>query len=45
MQSYINNTMRTALNHFENATPTDFGALALAIVLVSWFITRFYGDR
>jgi hypothetical protein len=45
MDSFINNVVRSALYHYENATPTDFGSLALAIVLVSWFCTRFYGER
>jgi len=45
MERLINSASRAITGHWETATPTDFGALALGIVLVSWFCTRFYGDR
>lgn len=45
MDNFINNAVRSFLHHYEHATPTDFGALALAIVVGGWFCTRFYGDR
>ena len=44
MNSIVNNVTREVTHHWETATPTEFGALALAIVLVGWFCTRFYGD-
>jgi len=44
MDNFINSAVREALHHYEHATPTDFGALALGIVVVSWFFSRFYGD-
>lgn len=44
MSNFINSAVRDALHHYENATPTDFGALALGIVVIGWFCTRFYGD-
>lgn len=45
MSHHIDSAMH-AINRFWNhATPTDFGAVALAIVCCAWFFTRFYGDR
>ena len=45
MDAFLNSVMRTVSGHWSNASPTDFGTLALAIVLSAWFFTRFYGDR
>jgi hypothetical protein len=45
MDAHLDNLMRTVARHWSHATPTDFGALALTIVIASWFFTRFYGDR
>jgi len=44
MDSYIESALQVITNQFENATPTDFAELGVAIVLVTWFCTRFYGD-
>lgn len=44
MTGLINRIGNDVVYHFENATPTDFGALALGIVIVSWFLTRFYSE-
>ncbi len=45
MDGLLNSVMRTISGHWSSATPTDFGTMALAIVLSAWFFTRFYGDR
>lgn len=44
MERIINDAVRTTLHHYENATPSDFAALALAIIVIGWFMTRFHGD-
>ncbi len=45
MNSYVDSTMRSISNHWHNATPGDFGALALTIVITGWFFTRFGNSR
>lgn len=32
------------INHWHHATPTDFGALALAVCILGWFISRYFAD-
>ncbi|RLS37815.1 MAG: hypothetical protein DWH81_10705 [Planctomycetota bacterium] len=44
MERFINDAVRTTLHHYEHATPSEFGILALGIIVVGWFITRFHGD-
>jgi hypothetical protein len=45
MSHQIDMAFYAAQRAWHNATPTDFGSLALAIVCCAWFFTRFYGDR
>lgn len=45
MDGLLNSVTRIVSGQWAHATPTDFGALALAIVLTAWFCTRFYGER
>ena len=42
MDRFINSAIREIQIHWTHATPNDFGAIALGIVLVSWFFCRFY---
>ena len=41
----LHSVSRMVSGQWASATPTDFGAMALAIVLAAWFCTRFYGER
>lgn len=45
MDGQLDSVMRTISRHWSHATPTDFGVLAISIVIAAWFFTRFYGDR
>lgn len=45
MDNYLNSVIRIVSNRWSHATPEDFGALALTIVISAWFFTRFFGDR
>ena len=45
MDGLLDSVIRKVSGHWAHATPTDFGALAIAIVVTAWFFTRFYGDR
>ncbi len=45
MDGLLNSVTRIVSGQWSSATPTDFGAVALAIVLTAWFCTRFYGER
>ena len=45
MNNLLESVMHNVAGRWASATPTDFGALALAIVISAWFFTRFYGDR
>ena len=41
MDRFIDSAFREIHTHWMHATPNDFGAIALGIVLVSWFFCRF----
>lgn len=45
MSHQIDSAMHAINRLWHQATPTDFGSVALAIVCCAWFFTRFYGDR
>ncbi len=45
MNGLVDSTMHMVSHRWANATPTDFGALALAIVVSAWFFSRFYCQR
>lgn len=45
MSRQIDHAMNAIGRLWSNATPEDFGAMALAIVCSAWFFTRFYGNR
>jgi hypothetical protein len=32
------------LDRWQYATATDYGALAVVIIAVGWFISKYYGD-
>lgn len=31
-------------DRWQNATATDYGVLAIAIIVVGWFVSKYYGD-
>ena len=45
MDGMVDSVMHALGSRWASATPTDFGTLALVIVISAWFFTRFYGDR
>jgi len=32
------------LDRWENATPTDFGLLAVVVVVTCWYVSQYTGD-
>ncbi len=41
MNDVLDSVMRDVAGRWSHATPNDFGALAIAIVVSAWFFTRF----
>jgi hypothetical protein len=37
----VNNLVDDLLARWHNASPTDFGALALAVIVTAWFISKY----
>jgi hypothetical protein len=34
----------SALDHWQTADATDYGVMALTVVVLGWFISRYYTD-
>jgi len=44
MSLLANSLVSRLMDRWQHATATDYGVLAIGIIVIGWFISKYYGD-